>query len=94
MRPPPLPVRHGLGPARLRLRGGSVLDEFRDRFGPAAAATVLAGEVGDADGAVLGAASVLPAGSPVYFYRELADEVAVPFDLPVLHRDDDIVVVD
>jgi tRNA pseudouridine32 synthase/23S rRNA pseudouridine746 synthase len=30
----------------------------------------------------------------VYFYRELRDEVAVPFDIPVLYRDDDIVVVD
>jgi tRNA pseudouridine32 synthase/23S rRNA pseudouridine746 synthase len=30
----------------------------------------------------------------VYLYRELRDEVEVPFDIPVLHRDDDIVVVD
>jgi len=51
-------VRDGLGPARLRLRGGSVVEEFRARFGPAAAAKVLGGEVVDADGAVLGAASV------------------------------------
>ena len=94
MRPAPLPTRDGLGPARLRLRGGSVLDELRARFGPAAAAKVLAGEVVDAAGAVLGPASVLPAGSQVYFYRELPDEVPVPFGVPVLHRDDDIVVVD
>ena len=94
MRPAPLPVRDGLGPARLRLRGGSVVEEFRARFGPATAAKVLGGEVVDADGAVLGAASVRPAGSLVYFYRELGDEVPVPFDIPVLHRDDDIVVVD
>jgi tRNA pseudouridine32 synthase/23S rRNA pseudouridine746 synthase len=30
----------------------------------------------------------------VYLYRELPDEVPVPFDIPVLYRDDDIVVVD
>ncbi len=30
----------------------------------------------------------------VYFYRDLVDEVEVPFDIPVLYRDDDIVVVD
>jgi tRNA pseudouridine32 synthase / 23S rRNA pseudouridine746 synthase len=94
MRPAPLPVRDGLGPARLRLRGGSVLDEFRTRFGPAAAAKVLAGQVVDADGVVLGGDSRLPAGSHVYFYREVAAEVPVPFDIPVLHRDDDIVVAD
>jgi tRNA pseudouridine32 synthase / 23S rRNA pseudouridine746 synthase len=95
LRAAPLPVRDGLGPARLRLRsGGSVLDEFRTRFGPDAAAKVAAGEVVDADGAVLDATSVMPAGSHVYFYRELAAEVVVPFDIPVLFRDDDIVVVD
>jgi tRNA pseudouridine32 synthase / 23S rRNA pseudouridine746 synthase len=87
-------VRDGLGPARLRLRGGSVLEELCGRFGPAAAAKLTAGEVVDASGVVLDAGSVMPAGSHVYFYRELADEVPVPFDIPVLHRDDDIVVVD
>ena len=30
----------------------------------------------------------------MYLYRELPDEVPVPFDIPVLYRDDDIVVVD
>ena len=30
----------------------------------------------------------------MYLYRELRDEVPVPFDVPILHRDDDIVVVD
>jgi tRNA pseudouridine32 synthase/23S rRNA pseudouridine746 synthase len=30
----------------------------------------------------------------VYLYREVPDEVPVPFDIPVLHCDDDIVVVD
>jgi len=94
VRAPPLPVRDGLGPARLRLRGGPVLEEFRSRFGPAVAAKVVAGEVVDADGAVLDADAVMPAGACVYFYRELAGEVPVPFDIPVLHRDDDIVVVD
>lgn len=87
-------MRDGLGPARLRLRGGSVLEELRNRFGPAAAVKVTAGEVVDADGVALDAGSVMRAGSHVYFYRELAAEVPVPFDIPVLHRDDDIVVVD
>ena len=30
----------------------------------------------------------------VYLYRELRDEVTVPFDIPMLYPDDDIVVVD
>lgn len=94
MRPPPLPPRDGLGPARVRLRGGAVLVELADRFGEAAAARVLAGEVVDAGGVVITAATVLPPGSHVYLYRELPDEVVVPYPVPVLYRDENIVVVD
>ncbi|OBH41191.1 RluA family pseudouridine synthase [Mycobacterium mantenii] len=94
MRPAPLPVRDGLGPARVRLRGGPVLAELTARFGAQARAKVLAGEVVGADGAVIDDGTVLPAGASVYLYRELPDEVPVPFDIPVLHRDADIVVVD
>ncbi len=71
-----------------------MLVELADRFGEAAAAKVLAGEVVCADGAVVTAATVLPPGAHVYLYRDLPDEVPVPFDIPVLYRDDDIVVVD
>jgi tRNA pseudouridine32 synthase/23S rRNA pseudouridine746 synthase len=93
-RPAPLPDRDGLGPARVRLRGGGVLVELADRFGEAAAAKVLSGEVLAADGSVVTAATVLPPNSHVYLYRDLPDEVPVPFDVPVLYRDDNIVVVD
>ncbi|MCV7017932.1 pseudouridine synthase [Mycolicibacterium aichiense] len=90
----PLPDRDGVGPARVRLRGGAVLVELADRFGAAAAEKVFNGEVVDADGAVITPSSVLPPGAHVYLYRELPDEVVVPFEIPVLYRDDDIVVVD
>jgi tRNA pseudouridine32 synthase/23S rRNA pseudouridine746 synthase len=89
-----LPVRDGLGPARVRLRGGAVLVELASRFGEAAATKVLSGEVVCADGTVVTAGTVLAPGSFVYMYRELRDEVEVPFDIPILHRDDDILVVD
>jgi tRNA pseudouridine32 synthase / 23S rRNA pseudouridine746 synthase len=87
-------VRDGLGPARVRLHGGPVLAELAARFGELARTKVLAGEVVDADGAVVDGDTVLAAGASVYLYRELPDEVPVPFDLPVLYRDADIVVVD
>ena len=90
----PLPVRDGLGPARLRLQGGNVADEFGRRFGSEAKAKVLSGEVVRADGAVVDESTVLPAGAFVYHYRDLPDEVEVPFDIPVLHRDENFVVVD
>lgn len=89
-----MPVRDGLGPARVRLHGGLVLAELTARFGDPAREKVLAGEVVDAEGMAVDDATVLPAGSSVYLYRELPDEVPVPFGVPVLHRDADIVVVD
>lgn len=87
-------MTHMLGPARLRLHGGNVADEFGRRFGPAARAKVLAGEVFRADGSVVDAATVLRAGSVVYHHREPPEEVEVPFDIPVLYRDQNIVVAD
>jgi tRNA pseudouridine32 synthase/23S rRNA pseudouridine746 synthase len=83
-----------VGAARVRLRGGSVLVELADRFGEDAASKVLGGEVMADDGTVVTASTVLPPNSHVHLYRDLPDEVPVPFDIPVLHRDDDIVVVD
>ena len=83
-----------MGPARVRLHGGGVLAELTTRFGAGARAKVLAGEVVGADGAVVDAGTVLPAGASVYLYRDLPDEVPVPFDIPVLYQDADIVVVD
>lgn len=90
----PLPVRDGLGPARLTLHGGNVADEFGRRFGPDARATVLAGGVVDSRGVTVDGTTALPAGAVVYLYRDLPDEVPVPFDIPVLHRDENLVVVD
>lgn len=92
-----LPVRpgyEGIGPARLRVHGGPVLAELRARFGDDAVAKVLAGEVVCADGSVVDEATELPAGAFIYWYRDLPDEVVVPFDVPVLYRDENIVVVD
>lgn len=93
-RPAPLPVRDGLGPARLRLHGGPVAEELQARFGAEAAAKVAAGEVLTAAGALVDETTTLPAGAHIYWYRDLPDEVPVPFAIPVLHRDDDLVVVD
>jgi tRNA pseudouridine32 synthase / 23S rRNA pseudouridine746 synthase len=83
-----------LGPARLRVHGGPLGDELARRFGPDVAARAIAGEVVDRHGAVLDPATVLPAGAVVYLYRDLRDEVPVPFDMPVLYQDEDIVVAD
>ncbi|OJZ62011.1 pseudouridine synthase [Mycolicibacterium diernhoferi] len=88
----PLPDRDGIGPARVRMLGGNVLQEFRTRFGDGA--KVLAGEVFCADGTVVDASTELAPGTVVYLYRDLPDEVPVPFEVPILFRDNDIVVAD
>lgn len=85
---------YGIGPARVRLRGGLVAAELTARFGEQARAKMLAGEVVCRDGTAVDETTVSSAGSCVYLYRDLPEEVPVPFDIPVLHRDDDIVVVD
>ncbi|WP_197374238.1 pseudouridine synthase [Mycolicibacterium baixiangningiae] len=94
VRQPPLPVRDGLGPARVRLRGGAVLVELASRFGESVAAKVFEGGVLTADGTVVGPGTVLPPGAHVFLYRDLPQEIPVPFEMPVLYRDDHIVVVD
>lgn len=69
-------------------------EELGRRFGPVLRAKVLGGEVFRADGTAVDSLTVLPAGAVVYLYRDLPDEPEVPFDIPVLYRDDNIVVVD
>ncbi|MGH3725255.1 MAG: pseudouridine synthase [Mycobacterium sp.] len=92
---PPLPVRDGLGPARIRLReSGRVVDELVSRFGSAAAEKVARGEVVDAAGAPITTDMHLRAGTVVYTYRELTVEVPVPFAIDVLHWDENVLVVD
>ncbi|MCV7092458.1 pseudouridine synthase [Mycobacterium interjectum] len=94
MRPAPLPVRDGLGPARVRLQGGPVPGRA-DRPVRCGGPLEGAGRTGRRRRRrVVDDATVLRAGSFVYLYRELPDEVPVPFEVPVLHRDDDLVVVD
>lgn len=53
-----------------------------------------AGLVVGSDGAPLSPASVVTARQAVWMYRELPHEIDVPFDMPVLHADERIVVVD
>ncbi len=60
--------------------------DLLDRFG--------AGEIVTLAGTPLDPASPTINGAPIYLYRDLPDEVVIPFDLQVLHEDADIIVVD
>ncbi|WP_089246740.1 pseudouridine synthase [Rhodococcoides kyotonense] len=95
----PLPYRDGLAPLRIRLPHGDAaasLIEFLVREHPDDdwASSMEAGEVVDEKGRRWGVESRYAAGCFVYFYREPAPEVRVPFELDVLFDDDGIVVVD
>nr|WP_194720295.1 pseudouridine synthase [Cellulosimicrobium arenosum] len=100
-----MPVRDGLNPTRLVLphddasvgRWSRTLDYVLDRF-PADAARlhekVAAGEVVDGRGRPVDARTPYEPRGFVFLYRDLVPEPDVPFEIRVLHRDRDLLVVD
>ncbi|MFF2087835.1 RluA family pseudouridine synthase [Nocardia sp. NPDC058176] len=98
---PPLPKRHGLDPARLRLPEDGQWATVRDhlverlpRVDPARIEEMLrAGEIVDLDGPLGPNAPYVPGGA-VWFHRDLPVETEVPFEIGIVHRDEDILVVD
>ena len=97
----PLPLRNGLAATRVRL---PVTDDWPTalayliaRF-PEAEARLrelfAAGEVVDAAGRPITATTPYRPGGSIFLYRDPPPEVEVPFAIEILHRDDNIVVVD
>lgn len=105
---PPLPVRDGLNPTRLVLphdpattaRYATAAQYLLDRFAadaPRLRQKLAAGEVVTGDGAVVTDDTPYVPRGFLYLYRDPpADEPPVPAlaDVEVLHRDDDLLVVD
>lgn len=96
----PLPQRHGLDPARMRLPDGGPWTTLREHLVermPVPAdrieAMLAEGRIVDHDGP-LGPETPFVPRSVIWFHRDLPEEAAVPFPLEVVHRDDDVVVVD
>ncbi|WP_280397814.1 pseudouridine synthase [Nocardia carnea] len=98
---PPLPKRHGLDPARLRLPDDGDWPSLRahlvhrlPRVAPARIDAMLrAGEIVDLNGPLGPDAPYVPGGA-IWFHRDLPDEHPVPFDIPVVYRDETILVAD
>lgn len=65
---------------------GLTIDDLRVR--------ARAGELRYADGSSVDLDGPAQTNIAVFLYRDLPDEPPIPFDLPILYRDDDIVVVD
>ncbi len=97
--PDPLPFRDGLAPLRIRLPHGDaatrVLDYLTHEHPDDHWTTSMAaGEVVDEKGRPWNPESPYASGRFVYFYREPAPEVPVPFELEILYDADGLVVVD
>jgi tRNA pseudouridine32 synthase/23S rRNA pseudouridine746 synthase len=98
----PLPQRHGLDAARLGLPTDgrhwvTIRDHLIDRLprvSPERIDVLLREHrIVDMNGPVTADAPFVP-GGVVWFHRDLPDEVPVPFPIPVVHRDDDLLIVD
>ncbi|MBO1331766.1 RluA family pseudouridine synthase [Streptomyces sp. VRA16 Mangrove soil] len=101
--PAPLPQRDGVDPVRVRLpldgagRWDSVRDHLVERLAAGDGvidAMIAEGRIVRADGSAVTATTPYEPGGHVWFHRELAPEIPVPFPLDVVHRDEHIVVVD
>lgn len=97
----PLPVRDGLGPTRVRMPDASpfdtVLEYLVARFPQderRLREKVAAREIVDAGGRPLAEDAPLVARSDVYLYRDPPVEPVVPFPIEILHRDENLLVVD
>jgi tRNA pseudouridine32 synthase/23S rRNA pseudouridine746 synthase len=87
-------MRDGLGPVRLAVTG-SVADALAARYpGEPWGERLAAREIVDRHGVPFEAESVVGNGTEVYFHLDPAPEPQVPFALEILHRDDDLIVVD
>ncbi|AXQ31770.1 pseudouridine synthase [Solimonas sp. K1W22B-7] len=94
-------MRDGVGASAIQLPEGrwdSVLDFLLAQFPGIDATTwrsrLARGLVTDAQGQALAPDSPCQAGDRLHYYRELAAETPVPFEAEILHRDEQLLVVD
>ena len=100
--PSPLPVRNGVGATRLRIPAegpwpdvGAYMIERFFHLDPELLLTRFDhGEIVAIDGSALTRETPLGMHDFVWYYREPAVEMDIPFEIEVLHQDADLVVVD
>lgn len=97
----PLPVRDGVAPSFLELPAGDwpdLLSFLIARFPHVAEVQwrerLQRGALVDQSGKAYALDSAYPARSRLWYYREVPPETPVPFDAPVLYRDERLVVAD
>ncbi|MEU3839883.1 pseudouridine synthase [Streptomyces sp. NPDC028635] len=100
--PSPLPQLDGVDPVRVRLPATGSWATVREYLvarlsgaGPGMVEALFdAGSIVTADGRPVAPDAPYAPGMHVWFHRELAPEVPVPFTVDVVHRDEHIVVAD
>ena len=97
----PLPIKKGVSPNSLWLkegRWGSMLDFFLSQFPHLDTQSCLSrfesGEVMTDDGHRLNSYDPYCPGKHIFFYRELSQEIKVPFEEEIIYQDENILVVD
>ena len=99
----PLRPHHGVDAQRIRMPQDGPWETLRDHLVERLAAGLSAAEVDrklasgefvDASGRPVSVDAPFVPRSVVWAHRDLPDEVLVPFDIEVLHRDERVVVVD
>jgi tRNA pseudouridine32 synthase/23S rRNA pseudouridine746 synthase len=96
-----LPQRHGLDPARLKMPAEGPWTTLRDhlvdrlpRLDPGRIEMMLRERrIVGLDGPLALDAPFVP-NSFIWFHRDLPEEVPVPFEIGIVHRDEDLLVVD
>lgn len=98
---PPLPVRNGVGPTRLRVPDDvatTVVEYLHHRFPhlgrDAVAQRINDGEIVAGDGTPIDHHTPASAHEFIWYYRSVPYEQPIPFDINVLHQDQDLVVAD
>src|SRR5690625_149102 len=101
MTTPPLPVRNGVGPTRLRMPTHSDLsvpEYLRARFPhlapEALTQRITAGDIVADDGTRITEHTPATAHEFIWYYRSVPNETRIPFDIDVLHADEHLVVAD
>ncbi|MFG2522576.1 RluA family pseudouridine synthase [Streptomyces sp. NPDC048527] len=99
--PSPLPQRDGIDPFRVMLPLDGAWSTVRDHLverlaaGPGVIDAMLReGRIVGADGAAVTPDAPYAPGAWVWFHRDLAPEVPVPFAIRIVYRDEHIVVAD
>lgn len=98
---PPLPVRNGVGPTRLRIPAGTdttVVDYLRARFTHLSDGSITQrirdGEILADDGTVITHHTPADEHEFIWYYRTVPNESPIPFELDILHVDEHLVVAD